>query len=51
MNVKTSLLVMGVGWFSRPLGGVGELAMPGAGMDTTQHVESLCEVPLGSGVL
>ena len=42
---------MGVGRFSRPLGGVGVLAMPDAGLDTTQQVESVCMVPLGAGVL
>jgi len=42
---------MGVGRFSRPLRGVGVLAMPDAGLDTTRRVESVCEVPLGAGVL
>ena len=27
------------------------LAMPAAGLDTTRHVDSVCEVPLGAGVL
>jgi len=42
---------MGVGRFSRPLRGVGVLAMPDAGLDTTRRVESVCMVPLGAGVL
>jgi len=42
---------MGVGRFSRPLRGVGVLAMPDAGLDTTRHVESVCVIPLGGGVL
>jgi len=42
---------MGVGRFSRPLRGVGVLAMPDSGLDTTQCVESVCMVPLGAGVL
>jgi len=44
-------LGMGVGRFSRPLRGVGVLAMPHAGLDTMQCVESVCEVPLCPGVL
>jgi len=42
---------MGVGRFSRPLGGVGVLAMTDAGLDTMRRVESVCIVPLGAGVL
>jgi hypothetical protein len=42
---------MGVGRFSSPLRGVGVLAMPDAGLDTTRHVESVCVVPLGAGLL
>jgi hypothetical protein len=42
---------MGVGRFSRPLRGVGVLAMADAGLDTTRRVESVCMVPLGAGVL
>jgi len=38
---------MGVGRFSRPLRGVGVIAMPDAGLDTTQCVE----VPPGAGLL
>jgi len=42
---------LGVGWFSRPLRGVGVLALPDAGLDTTRCVESFCVIPLGAGVL
>ena len=42
---------MGVGRFSRPLRGVGVLAMPDARLDTTRRVESACEVPPCAGVL
>jgi len=42
---------MVVGRFSRPLRGVGVLAMPDAGLDTTCRVESVCVIPLGDGVL
>jgi len=51
MIARASGLGMGVGWFSRPLRGVGVLAMPDAGLDTTQRVESVCKVPPGAGVL
>jgi len=51
MIVRASGLVMGVDRFSRPLREVGVLAMPDAGLETTQRVESVCEVPLGAGVL
>jgi len=47
MNTRASGLGMGVGRLSRPLRGVGVIAMPNAGLDTTQRVE----VPLGGGVL
>jgi hypothetical protein len=43
--------MMGVGTFSRPLRGVGVLAMPDAELDTTRRVESVCMVPLGAGLL
>jgi len=42
---------MGVGRFSRPLGGVGVLAMTDAGLDTMRQVESVCIILLGAGVL
>jgi len=42
---------MGVGKFSRPVRGVGVLAMPDAELDTTRRVGSLWEVPPGAGVL
>jgi len=51
MIVRASGLGMGVGSFSRPLRGVGVLAMPDAGLDTTRRVESVCKVPPGAGVL
>jgi hypothetical protein len=51
MIARASGLGMGVGRFSRPLRGVGVLAMPDAGLDTTRRVESVCKVPPGSGVL
>jgi hypothetical protein len=38
---------MGVGRFSRPLSGVGVIAMSNAARDTTRHVT----VPPGAGVL
>jgi hypothetical protein len=41
---------MGIGRFSRLLRGVGVLAMPNGGLDTTQLVESVCEVPPVAGV-
>jgi hypothetical protein len=51
MIAPASGLGMGVGRFSRPLRGVGVLAMPDVGLDTTRRVESVCMVPLGAGVL
>jgi len=51
MIARASGFGMGVGRFSRPLRGVGVLAMPDAGLDTTRHVESVCVIPLGAGVL
>jgi hypothetical protein len=51
MITRASGLGMGVGRFSRLLGGVGVLAMPDAGLDTTRHVESSNVIPLGAGVL
>jgi len=51
MISRASGLGMGVGRFSRPLRGVGVLAMPDAGLDTTRRVESVCKVPPGAGVL
>jgi hypothetical protein len=47
MIARASGLGMGVGRFSRPLGGVGAIAMPNAGLDTTQRVA----VPPSAGVL
>jgi len=51
MIARASGLGMGVGRFSRPLRGVGVLAMPDAGLDTTRRIESVCVIPLGPGVL
>jgi len=42
---------MRVGRISKPLRGVGVLAMPDAGLDSSQCIESVCEVTLGAGVL
>jgi hypothetical protein len=47
MITRASGLGMGVGRFSRPVGGVGVIAMPNAGLDTTRRVE----VPSGAGVV
>jgi len=47
MIARASVLGMRVGRFSRPLRGVGVIAMPNAGLDTTRRVA----VPLGAGVL
>jgi len=51
MIARASGFGMGVGRVSRPLRGVGVLALPDAVLDTTQSVESVCMVPLGAGVL
>jgi len=51
MIARASGLRIGVGRFSRPLRGVGVLAILDAGLDTTRHVESVWKVPLGTGVL
>jgi len=42
---------MGEGRFSRPLRGVGVLAMPNVGLDTPRRVQSVCKVPPGVDVL
>jgi len=47
MIARASGLGMRVGRFSRPLRGVGVIAMPNAGLDTTRRVA----VPPGAGVL
>jgi len=49
MIMPASGIGMGVGRFSRLLRGVGVLARPDAGLDTMQHVESVCETPPGGG--
>jgi hypothetical protein len=51
MIARASGLGIGAGRISRPLRGVGVLAMPDVGLDTMQCVESVCVIPLGSGVL
>jgi hypothetical protein len=51
MIARASGFGMGVGRFSRPLKGMGVLAMPDAGLDTTRWVESVCMVPQGAGPL
>jgi hypothetical protein len=51
MIARASGFGMGVGSFSRPPRGVGVLAMPDAGLDTTRRVGSVCVIPLGAGVL
>jgi len=51
MIARASGLGIGVGRFSRQLRGVGVLAMPDAGLDTTRLVESVYKVPAGAGVL
>jgi len=47
MNARPSRLGMVVGRFSRPLRGVGLIAMPDAGLDKARHDE----VSPGTGVL
>jgi hypothetical protein len=49
MIVRPSGLEIRVGRFSRQLRGAGVLALPDAGLDTTRHVESVCNVPPGAG--
>jgi hypothetical protein len=51
MIARASGFRMAVRRFLRPLRGVGVLAMPDAGLDTTRRVESVCVIPLGAGVL
>jgi hypothetical protein len=51
MIARTSGFGMGLGSFSRPLKREGVLRMPDARLDTMGHVESLCVIPLGAGVL
>jgi hypothetical protein len=50
MIARASGFGMEVGRFSTVLTGVGVLAMPDSGLDTTRCVESVCIVPLGAGV-
>jgi hypothetical protein len=51
MIARASGFGMGVARLSRPLRGVGVLAMPDVGLDTTRRVESVCVIPLGAGML
>jgi len=51
MILRAFGLRLRVGMFSRPLRGVGVLAMRDAGMNTTYHDEAVCEVRLGARVL
>jgi hypothetical protein len=51
MVARTSGLGMGIGRFSRQRRGVGVLAMPDARLHAMRLFESVCEVPLGTGVL
>ena len=51
MIARASGLGIGVGRCSRPLRGVGVLAILDAGLDTTWRIGSVCEVSLGAGVL
>jgi hypothetical protein len=51
MILRASGLGMGVGRFSRPLRGVGVIAMLDAGLETMRCVESACKVLPGTGVL
>jgi hypothetical protein len=51
MIMRASEFRMGVGRFPSPLRAVGLLAMPDAGLDTTRHIQSGCNVPPGAGVI
>jgi hypothetical protein len=51
MIARASVLMIGVGRFSRPLKAVGVLATPDAGLDTKQCVESVCKFTTGAGVV
>jgi hypothetical protein len=51
MVARASGLGMVVGRFSRPRREVGVLAMPDARLDKMRCIESVCEIPLGAGVL
>jgi hypothetical protein len=51
MVMQAAGLGMGVGRCSRQRRGVGVLAMPDARLHITRHVESVCEVPPGAGML
>jgi hypothetical protein len=51
MIAQASGFGIGLHRFSRPLRGVGVLAMLDAGLDTTRHLECVCKVPLRAGEL
>jgi len=51
MIMQGSRFWMGVGRFSRLQRGVQVLLMLAGVLDTMQCVESVCDVPLGAGVL
>jgi len=51
MIAQASGLGMRIAMFSKQLCGVGVLSMSDVGLDTTRHVESVCVIPLGAGVL
>ena len=51
MVAQASGLWMWVGKFARPLRGVGVLAMLNARLDRMGCGESVCEIPLGAGVV
>jgi len=50
MIARESGLGMWVGRLSRPLRGMGVLAMPDVGLVSTRHIDSVCEVYPGAGV-
>ena len=51
MVARASVFRIGVGRFPRLRREVGVLAMPGARLDTTRWVESVCKVSPAAGVL
>jgi len=51
MIARASRVGIGVGRLSKPLRGVGVLGLPDVELDTTQHIQSVCKVAPGAGVL
>jgi len=51
MIVRALGFGMGVARFSQPLRGVGVLSMLDMRIDTLRHIESVCKVPPGIGML